>query len=405
MDKLFAEHEEHMVISVSEITQYLSDTLYEDPFFRNIWVRGEITNATRANSGHWYFSLKDDQSLIRCAMFRGSITHATPQPQNGKQMIAHGRLELYKQRGDVQMIVEEITDVGLGELYQKFLALQRELQELGYFAAERKQAIPVSPNVIGVVTSKDAAALRDMIRTWRLRWPLAKILLAHTLVQGAEAPAGIAAAIKALNEQPDVDVIVVARGGGSLEDLWAFNDRLVADAIYASQKPIVSGVGHEVDFTITDFVADLRAATPTAAAAAVSLERSAVLQELEDLRAEFIGLFGVAAVRRQNDLAALQRRIERESPRRRLATLAQQVDDAESALSQTMARNVALLKERAATLAARMDALSPLRVLARGYAVVSLAQTGAAVTSVNDAAADDTLSIRVADGAFAARKL
>ncbi len=402
MENVFAEH---AVISVSEITQYLSDLLYEDPFFRNIWVRGEITNATRANSGHWYFSLKDDQSLIRCAMFRGSITHATPQPQNGKQIIAHGRLDMYKSRGEVQMIVEEIIDAGLGELYQRFLALQRELQDLGYFAAERKQAIPESPKVIGVVTSKDAAALRDMIRTWRLRWPLAKILLAHTLVQGTEAPAGIASAIKALNEQPDVDVIVVARGGGSLEDLWAFNDRLVADAIFESQKPVVSGVGHEVDFTISDFTADLRAATPTAAAAAVSRDKSAVLQELDDLQAEFIGLFGGAVAGRQNELAALQRRIDRESPRRRLAALVQQVDDAESALSSAMARNVALLKERAATCAARLDALSPLRVLSRGYAVVTQAQTGAPVAAVNDAATDDMLQIRVSDGTFTARKL
>ncbi|HKD76640.1 MAG TPA: exodeoxyribonuclease VII large subunit, partial [Ktedonobacterales bacterium] len=242
-------------LSIGDVMRYLREVFEVDEGLQDLWVRGEISNFTRAASGHCYFSLKDEQATLRCVLFRGNAAR-TSRLGNGMQVYAHGRMAVYEARGDMQLMIDAIEDAGIGMLYQRFLALKAELEEQGLFAPDRKRAIPTAPHVIGLVTSPDAAALRDIVRTLRLRWPLARVVLAPTLVQGETAAAEIARAIGRLNQHGEAEVIIIARGGGSIEDLWAFNEKVVAYAIAASRIPTVTGIGHEIDFTIADFVAD-----------------------------------------------------------------------------------------------------------------------------------------------------
>src|SRR5487761_2745421 len=243
------------IVGVSELSRYLKDLMAEDYFLQDVWVQGEISNYTQAASGHRYFSLKDGAASLRCALF---ANYRTAPVRNG----------LWEQRGDLQFYVDDVRDAGVGALNLRFEALKARLEAEGLFAPERKRPLPEQVQVIGVVTSPQAAALRDIIRTLRLRCPLVEVILSPTLVQGDGAAEQVAAAIDALNAHGKADVIIVARGGGSIEELWAFNEEVVARAIARSHAPVVSGVGHETDFTIADFVADLRASTPTAAAIA-----------------------------------------------------------------------------------------------------------------------------------------
>ncbi|HEY7975423.1 MAG TPA: exodeoxyribonuclease VII large subunit, partial [Ktedonobacterales bacterium] len=255
------------IVAVSELTRYLKDLMAEDYFLQDVWAQGEISNYTQAASGHRYFSLKDGAATLRCALFAG---HRTGQIRNGMAVFAHGRIGLWEQRGDLQFYVDDVRDAGIGELSLRFEALKARLEAEGLFAPERKRPLPERVQVVGVVTSPQAAALRDILRTVRLRCPLVEVILAPALVQGEGAAEQVAAAIDTLNAHGQADVIIVARGGGSIEELWAFNEEVVARAIARSRAPVVTGVGHETDFTIADFVADQRASTPTAAAMAVT---------------------------------------------------------------------------------------------------------------------------------------
>ncbi|HEY7832672.1 MAG TPA: exodeoxyribonuclease VII large subunit, partial [Ktedonobacterales bacterium] len=255
------------IVVVSELTRYLKDLLAEDPYMNDVWVRGEISGYTQAASGHRYFSLKDESAQLRCVMWRGSAAYAPPL-RNGMAVVAHGRLSFYETRGECQLYVDAVEDAGIGLLHLRFEELKARLDAEGLFDDARKRPIPARPAVVGLVTSPTGAALRDMLRVLRARCPLVSVLLAPTLVQGEGAAERVAAAIDALNAHGAAEVIVVARGGGSLEDLWAFNEEPVARAIARSHLPVITGVGHETDFTIADFVADYRASTPTAAAIA-----------------------------------------------------------------------------------------------------------------------------------------
>ncbi|MGH2501678.1 MAG: exodeoxyribonuclease VII large subunit, partial [Ktedonobacterales bacterium] len=268
------------IVAVSELTRYLKDLMAEDYFLQDVWVQGEISNYTQAASGHRYFSLKDGSATLRCALF----ANYRAQPlRNGMAVFAHGHIGVWEQRGDLQFYVDDIRDAGVGELSLRFEALKARLETEGLFAPERKRPLPLSPQVIGVVTSPQAAALRDILRTLRLRCPLVEVILAPTLVQGDAAAGQIAEAIDLLNAHGRAEVIIVARGGGSIEELWAFNEEVVARAIARSGVPVVSGVGHETDFTIADFVADLRVSTPTAAAMAVTPDAAVWRAALHDL--------------------------------------------------------------------------------------------------------------------------
>src|SRR5262245_28238589 len=253
------------VVGVGEVTRYLHDLLEEDYNLQDLWVRGEVTNYSQSSNGHCYFSLKDDTAILRCVLF-GGRGRDVPTLRNGMAALAHGRLSVYEARGEYQFYADAVEDAGVGALQREFEAMRTRLEAAGLFADERKRLLPDAPRVIGVVTSLAAAALRDILRTLSLRAPLLRVIIAPALVQGVGAADQIANAIDALNAQGEAEVIIVARGGGSLEELWAFNEETVAHAIARSRIPVVTGVGHESDFTIADFVADARASTPTAAA-------------------------------------------------------------------------------------------------------------------------------------------
>jgi exodeoxyribonuclease VII large subunit len=260
-------------LTVGELVRHLKHVLEVDPIAGDLWVRGEVSNFMRAASGHLYFSLKDSEGAVRCVMWKGQAIGLSRLPVEGDSIRAHGRMSLYEVRGDLQLYVDELIYDGVGALWKKFEALKARLQNEGLF--DRKRPVTAQPRCIGIVTSEKGAALQDMLRILRQRWPLVEVVLSPCQVQGVDAPGQIVGAIRTLNRVREVETIIVARGGGSIEDLWAFNEEAVARAIFASAQPVISGVGHEVDFTIADFVSDLRAPTPTAAAAAAVPDRAA----------------------------------------------------------------------------------------------------------------------------------
>ncbi len=389
------------IVAVSEVTRYLKDLLEEDYYLQDVWVRGEVTNYTQAPSGHRYFSLKDDRATLACVLFRGSGGYVPPL-RNGMAVVAHGRFSVFEQRGAYQFYVDAVEAAGIGELHLRFEELKARLEAEGLFAAERKRVLPPCPAVVGVVTSASAAALRDILRTLRLRCPLARVVVAPALVQGEGAAEQVAAALDALNAHGQADVVIVARGGGSLEELWAFNEEVVARAIARSAIPVVTGVGHESDFTIADFVADYRASTPTAAASAVVPYPSAWREALAETHERLTFL---VAQRLQGEGERLRVRghaLERASPARRIQLERQRVDDARHSLELRLAHILALHQEHLRGAGLRLHALSPLRTLGRGFAEVRQQRDGALVTSVRQVSPGDGLTVRVADGSFAA---
>jgi exodeoxyribonuclease VII large subunit len=276
--------EKPQILTVTELNRRSRQLL--EMHLNQVWVEGEISNLATPSSGHWYFTLKDDKAQIRCAMFRGANSRIRFRPQNGTQARVRARVSVYEPRGDYQLIVDHMEDAGLGALQQAFEALKKQLAQEGLFATEHKQALPAYPDTIGVITSPTGAAIRDILHVLERRYPLAEVILIPVAVQGKAAAGEIAAAIEKAN-QLDMDVLIVGRGGGSLEDLWAFNEEIVARAIFASEIPVVSAVGHEIDFSIADFVADVRAPTPSAAAEIVSPDQ----EELENLFNSYLNFF------------------------------------------------------------------------------------------------------------------
>src|SRR2546421_3574291 len=256
------------VLSVAQLSRYLKELLEVDDVLQNIWVQGEISGCKTYSSGHCYFTLRDAEAQLACVFFKQArLRSSAPDLRDGMDIAANGRISLYERDGKLQLYVEYVEPLGDGALFLRFEQLKARLEAEGLFDAERKRPLPPQPAVIGIVTSPQAAALRDMLRALRSRYPLAEVILAPTLVQGVEAPASIAAALDLLNEHGEADVVIIGRGGGSIEELWAFNEEVGARAIARSRIPVISGVGHETDFTIADFVADYRASTPTAPAA------------------------------------------------------------------------------------------------------------------------------------------
>lgn len=387
------------IVGVSELTRYLKDLMAEDYLLQDVWVQGEISNYTQAASGHRYFSLKDGAASLRCALFAG---YRAGPIRNGMAVFAHGRISLWEQRGDLQFYVDDVRDAGVGALNLRFEALKARLEAEGLFAPERKRPLPERVQVVGVVTSPQAAALRDILRTLRLRCPLVEVILAPTLVQGDGAAEQVAAAIDALNAHGRADVIIVARGGGSIEELWAFNEEAVARAIARSRLPIVTGVGHETDFTIADFVADQRASTPTAAAMAVTPDAAVWRAALLDLAGRLDLAMAETLETQRDTLTQTARRLERASPTRQIEDTRQRVDIATQALTLRLGHLLALRREALRADALRLHALSPLLTIARGYAIVRREPEGALVSSVAQVASGDGLSILLGDGRIAA---
>ena len=387
------------VYSVIQLTRRIKALLDEDSELCDCLVEGEVSNSTLARSGHLYFTLKDAQAELRCVMWRAQASRIRA-PEQGEWVRARGYVSVYERGGAYQFYASELVTDGSGDLWRAFLALRERLRDEGLFDEAHKRPLPEWPRRIGVVTSPTGAALQDILRVLSGRFPLVEVAVAPALVQGSEAPAAICRALAACAAEDDLDLVIVARGGGSIEDLWAFNDEAVARAIYACPVPVVTGVGHETDFTIADFVADLRAPTPSAAA-------ELAVPDLGELRPVIAGLARALSyhmsnllAERRSQLYSLQRALRHLGPQSQLTNYRQHFDDLVIALERAMDRRLEKLESRHALALARLQAVSPQATLARGYAIVRR-QDGQLVRRVAQARPGETLQVQVSDGQFA----
>ncbi len=390
------------VFRVSELNEYVSLLLSGDPNLANLRVNGEISGFKRHSSGHLYFSLKDEGALVRCVMFRQQAMRLNFQPQDGMQVLLYGRASLYEKDGSFQLYANYLKKSGEGELYLRFLALKKELEERGLFSEERKRPIPFLPRRVGVVTSGTGAAVQDILNIIRRRFARMPVALYSVRVQGAGAAEEIADAIRAMNKQDAADVLIVGRGGGSLEDLWAFNEPVVAEAIAQSRIPVISAVGHETDFTIADFVADLRAPTPSAAAELAVPEMDACYEALRQ-QSERMGRALSARLERMRATVRLFasakafRLLEN-----RLMSERQSLDAARERAVRAAKERLLAARAELARLGAQLTALDPSAVLERGYAILT-DPDGRALGGVLEMRAGGAVNIRMHDGAADAR--
>jgi len=384
--------------TVSKLTFYIRKLLEENETLQDVWVQGEISNLSRPASGHVYFTLKDSSAALKCVMWKTSAMRLGIALQDGKAVEVHGKIGVYEVSGQYQLYADQIRPVGEGALYQEFMRLKAMLEAEGLFASERKRPIPLFPQKIGIVTSATGAALRDMLNTIRRRLPLIEVILAPAPVQGIEAPPALVKAIQSLVLQSP-DVIIIARGGGSIEDLWAFNDEHVVRAVALSSVPIICGVGHETDFTLCDFAADLRAPTPTAAA---ELATQITLQDLAATVANFQARMNKSMLETLNVqksvLASLVAQMRYVSPERRIQSERQRVDELARRAHSALFHHLQLQSAHVKGMQRRLEALNPNAVLARGYAVVTRKEDGGVVSRV--AEASDDMKVRVSDGEF-----
>jgi len=349
------------IFTVARLNQEVQQLLERG--FGTIWLQAELSNFSQPASGHWYFSLKDSQAQIRCAMFKGRNRYLTFAPEAGDEVLVRGKLGLYAARGDFQLIVEHMEPAGAGKLQAEFDQRRIELQEAGWFDPENKQALPSRPSRIGVVTSPTGAAIQDVLNVLKRRYPVAEIIIYPTPVQGTTAAASIAAAIKRANERSETDVLLVVRGGGSLEDLWSFNEMAVASAIRDSALPIVSGVGHEVDVTIADLVADQRAPTPSAAAELVTPDMEQMASRLGELN-RLLARYWQRVQRQSTErLLQWQSRLDNVHPQRRIEQQQQRVDDLERRMGLLAEQRLNQQRTRLQNLSARLSANAPSRQL------------------------------------------
>lgn len=386
------------ILSVGDLNRAIAASL-EDRFDM-VWVGGEISNFKAYDSGHWYFSLKDEEGQIRCVMFRGRNGQVGFMPQSGDKVEVSASLGMYVPRGDAQLTIQTLRRAGVGGLYEAFLKLKAKLEKEGLFGEERKRAIPTHPRSIGIITSPQAAALKDVLSTLARHAPHIPVVIYPTLVQGSEAPAGMIAAFKVANAERTADVILLVRGGGSIEDLWAFNDEQLAYAIAQSDIPVVSGVGHETDFTIADFVADLRAPTPTGAAELAAPRRDQLLQELDALFQALTLRIHQRVEREAQTLDQLALRLSHALPnpdrmREQLASWQHRLYQAWFVRMENWKRNQAYYQSQ-------LEMLNPQRTLERGYAVVLNATDGFQVArKPGDLQKDREYEIRLAEGSVA----
>jgi len=388
--------------TVSKLTFQIRRLLEENETLANVWVQGEISNLSRPASGHIYFTLKDANAALKCVMWKTSAARLNLSLRDGMEVEVHGKIGVYEPQGQYQLYADQIRPVGEGALYQEFMRLKAQLEAEGLFDPERKQPIPELPRKIGIVTSATGAALRDMLNTLRRRLPLVEVLLAPSPVQGTEAPPALVNAIQSLNRQQP-DVIIIARGGGPIEDLWAFNDERVVRAVADSQIPIISGVGHETDFTLCDFAADLRAPTPTAAA---ELATQITIQDLAatvaNYQLQITNLTRDIISSKQNALASLTSQLRYLSPSRLIQSESQRVDEYTRRMASAMLIRIKLQQKHLEGTQKRLEALSPLAVLSRGYAVVTRKDNGSVISRT--AQATNEMKVRVSDGEFEVKK-
>ena len=386
------------IYTVSQVTGYLRDFLEQDELLANLWISGEVSNFKTYRSGHSYFTLKDSEAQLRSVMFKGGRGAALL--SEGSLVTAHGRVSFYEPRGDVQLIADLVMPEGTGPLFLELERLKMRLEEEGLFEPSRKRPLPSFPRVVGLVTSPSGAVFQDICNVIGRRYPLAEILLAPTPVQGDGAAPGIVYAIQALNEDGRSDVIIVARGGGSMEELWPFNEEVVARAIYASHVPVVSAVGHERDYTIADYVADLRAPTPSAAAELAVPDIAALTQEARAYGDSLVRAMSYELATRRRGVEGLTRQVRGRAPD--VDGLSRRVGELGKAATTALSSRLSLSRERASGLKMRLEALNPGAILERGYATVQKVVDESLVSRTGHVSSGDALKVTVSDGSFPA---
>lgn len=388
--------------TVSQLTAYLQQLIAEEDLLRDLWVVGEVSNASRATSGHFYFTLKDANASLRCVMWRQQVTYQLFLPKNGDLILAHGYIDLYPPAGVYQLYADNLIAIGAGILYQEFLQRKAKLEKEGLFDAQRKKPIPPFPRKIGIVTSLKAAALQDMLNTLKRRYPLAEVIIAPAAVQGDEAAPALIRALKQLDAEIKPDVIILARGGGSIEDLWAFNDEALVRTIAALKTPVVTGIGHETDFTLADFASDLRAPTPTAAAEMVTpnlLDLQANLQAISQ-RLQNAALNRLNS--RRTHIHQLSHRLSVSSPLNRVNVARQRLDEWSRRLELHLEHDLQHRRSRVELYYHRLEALNPQAILERGYAILTQKE-GQIVGSIAQVEIGEPVQARLKDGQLGAR--
>jgi len=385
------------IISVTQINEYIRVQMDADPLLGNLSIRGEISNYKMYPSGHHYFTLKDEGGALRCVLFKGNAVRLRFRPENGMKVIAMGKISVFPRDGAYQLYCTALTLDGVGDLHVAFEQLKAKLAAQGLFDPAHKKPIPKYPQTIGIVTSSAGAAVHDMLRILRKRYPLCKVLLLPVRVQGVEAPPEIAGAIRYANHYRLADLLIVGRGGGSIEDLWAFNDERVAYAIYESQIPIISAVGHEPDVTIADFVADLRAATPSNGAELAVPDQDALRQTLDAMSGAMASSLNRQVKAARQHLQVLSASPALQSPTGYLDQKRKNLEMLQNRLLSAQIQGTDRKKRRYVELAAKLDAMSPLKVLTRGYAMAQT-ETGDVLKSVTQVQVGDVITVHLSDG-------
>ena len=390
-----------IVRSVSEITNSLKQLIDKQPEFQNVWVQGEVSNYSHSGAGHVYFTLKEGNHQIAVAIFRSDATRLKFLPKDGEEVIVQGQLSLYSARGQYQIVGRNVEPIGIGALQRAYEELKQRLADEGLFDDIYKKPLPRYPRKIGVVTSETGAAIQDILRQLRERYPLAQVLLHPTLVQGDGAAQGIAFAVQAMNQRDDIDVLIVGRGGGSIEDLWAFNEERVARAIFDSRIPVVSAVGHETDFTIADFVADFRASTPTHAGHIVP-DQAELFAQLDGFDARLRATIQNQLNGHETRIQALETQLAPTQRKDAIYQLYQTVDTLDVACRSAVGQKFADSENRLYALGQRLNALSPLATLKRGYSI-SRKTDGEVLTAAEQVSVGDRIEVQLVQGQLACR--
>lgn len=392
---------QQQILSITQINEYIRGKMDEDRLLLQLAVRGEISNYKMYPSGHHYFTLKDENAALKCVMFKTSAARLRFRPENGMKVIAMGRITVYPRDGAYQLYCSAMSMDGIGDLYAAFEQLKAKLAAQGLFAPEHKKPLPAFPGTIGIVTSSAGAAVHDMLRILNKRYPLAQVRLFPVRVQGAEAPGEIAAAIHYANHYQLADLLIVGRGGGSIEDLWAFNDERVAYAIYESQIPVISAVGHEPDVTISDYVADLRAATPSNAAELAVPDQAALLQSMDAAASSMASALSGKLRHARQRLNVLSQSPALLSPTGYLEQRQQRLEHLKTRLIAAQTQQIQREKQRFVGATAKLDAMSPLKVLTRGYSIVKN-EDDAILRSIHQTAPGREVRITLSDGSVTA---
>ena len=401
-EKVIEEKETPRIYSVQEVTRYIRQRLDEDEVLSDIYIKGELSNLSQPTSGHLYFTLKDESSELPCVMFREQNRGLKFIPEDGMSVIVRGHISVYERRGKYQLYVEEIQEEGIGALYRAFEQLKKKLKEEGLFDVVYKKPIPSFPRRIGIITSPTGAAIRDMLKITKKRFPHIHILLAPVAVQGEGASSQIVNAIRLMNrysaEREKIDVLILGRGGGSIEELWAFNEECVAREIFSSAIPVISAVGHETDFTIADFVADKRAATPSEAAEFVVPDKREIAKTLSSLELRMRQNVFKAVEYYRKQLASIEKSVLFRKPTERINQYRQTVDELKRNMVAEITHLVTLQRKSVQALTGKLDALSPLAILERGYSICSKLPEGKIVRSVKEISVGDALKVLFTDG-------